>query len=130
MKSSFIKTRFGVLALALALSAGNATAGWRTGYEQPYLHELDARQDRQHERIDAGRERGELTRTEFRRLKREQREIRALVRHFAADGVLDARERRRLDRALDRASHNIRAARHDHDGVATGTPYSRVAWGR
>lgn len=131
MKPSFTKTSLGLLTLAaLALGAGSATAGWRTPHDQPYLHTLEARQDRQHQRIHAGRENGELTRGEFRGLQREQREIRALARHYAADGYVDARERRRLDRALDRASHHIRSARHDHDRLASGRPYSRNAWGR
>lgn len=131
MKPSFTKTSLGLLTLAtLALGAGSATAGWQTPHGQPYLHALEARQDRQHQRIHAGRENGELTRGEFRRLQREQREIRGLARHFAADGLVDAREQRRLDRRLDRASHHIRSARHDHYRLASATPYSRNAWGR
>ncbi len=131
MKSSFTKTSLGILTVAvLTLGAGSAAASWRPTHSQPYLHALEARQDRQHQRIHAGRENGELTRREFRRLAREQRDIRVRARHFAADGFVDAREQRRLDRMLDRASHNIRSARHDHDRLATGTPYSRNAWGR
>lgn len=101
MKSSFTTTSLGIFTLAvLALGAGSAAAGWRTA------------QDRQHQRIHAGRENGELTRGEFRR-------------HTGAAGDPRAGTPfRRLDRALDRASYNIRSARHDHDRLAGGAPYS------
>lgn len=131
MKPSLIKTPLGILAAAvLALSAGVATAGWHPGETHRYSREVDVRQDRQHERIRAGRHDGSLTRAEFRDLTREQREIRALERHFSADGMLDAREFRRLDRALDRASGNIRAARDDRERRGGDAPYSRLARGR
>ena len=79
-----------------------------------FVREIEARQDRQMARIQDGKRSGELTRHEFRELMDTQREIRAMKTHFLADGILDSREYRRLDRALDRASQSIRAEKHDH----------------
>lgn len=126
MKNSLIKTALGMLMLgSLGLAATGAQADWDRdgrGYRQgehayrqsqAYSRQIDVRQARQMERIRAGRHDGSLTRHEFRNLMHEQRGIRAMERHFRADGVIDAREFRRLDHALDRASHDIRAERHD-----------------
>lgn len=133
MKSNLMKKTFGILALgALGLMATAAHADWdgaqgnrdRDGYgqghgrhayqqSQMFSQQINARQDRQMERIQAGRREGNLRRIEFRELMHEQREIRAMERYFSADGVIDAREFRRLNHALDIASRNIRAERRD-----------------
>jgi len=133
MKSNPMKKTFGILALgALGLMATAAHADWdgaqanrdRDGYgqghgrhayqqSQMFSQRINARQDRQMERIQAGRRVGNLRRVEFRELMHEQREIRAMERYFSADGVIDAREFRRLDHALDIASRNIQAEKHD-----------------
>ena len=75
--------------------------------------QIDARQDRQHDRIEQGIRSGELTRREARELLREQREIAALEARFRADGRLSPWEYRILDRELDDASRNIRQEKHD-----------------
>ncbi len=121
MKSISMKKTLGLLVLALA--ASGAQASWerhedaynRRTYEQSrhFSQQIDARQDRQRARIMAGLHEGRLTRGEFRRLEREQREIRAMENRFRADGVITAREFHRIDRALDVASRNIRAEKHD-----------------
>ena len=133
MNSNLMKKTFGILALgALGLMATAAHADWdgtqasrdRDGYgqghgghayqqSQMFGQLINARQDRQMERIQAGRREGNLRRAEFRELMHEQREIRAMENYFSADGVIDAREFRRLDHALDIASRNIQAEKHD-----------------
>lgn len=131
MKSTLINRTLGLVALGLV--ATGAQAGWdhhdraydRHAVQQSrmYSQEIDARQDRQMERIEAGRWNGMLTRAEYRRLMREQREIRAMERHFEGDGLIDRREFRRLERALDIASRNIRVEKHDHQARnAYGAP--------
>lgn len=79
-----------------------------------FIRQINARQDRQMARIVAGKRSGELTRHEFRELMAEQRHLRAMEQHFLADGMMDAREFRRLTRALDRASEGIRSEKHDY----------------
>jgi len=126
MKSKLNKTLIALLTFgALGLAASGAQAGWNhhgygpghafQAYKQSQLfgQEINARQNRQMERIHAGMRQGELTRFEFRRLMQEQHEIRAMEHHFAADGLIDAREFQRLDRALDIASRNIKEEKHD-----------------
>ena len=121
MKSTLMKQALGLLAASsLALAATGAQADWGHGerghaYQQSrmFSQQVNARQARQMERIQAGMRTGALTRGEFRELMHEQHAIRAMERHFRADGIIDAREFRRLDRALDVASRNIRAEKHD-----------------
>jgi len=133
MNSKLMKKALGILALGtLGLMATAAHAEWDgaqanrdrggngQGYgghayqqSQMFSEQINARQDRQMERIQAGRHEGNLRRAEFRELMHEQREIRAMERYFSADGVIDAREFRRLDHALDVASRNIKAERRD-----------------
>ena len=135
MKSKLNKTLITLLSFgALGLAASGAQAGWNhpgygpghgfNAYKQSQLfgQQVNARQNRQMERIEAGMRRGELTRFEFRRLMQEQHEIRAMEHHFGADGLIDAREFQRLDRALDIASRNIKLEKHDRQ--------DRYAYGR
>lgn len=126
MKSNLMKKTLGVLTLGvLGLMATGAQADWdRDGYghgqgghayqqSRMFSQQINARQDRQVDRIQAGKREGSLRRAEFRELMHEQRAIRAMERYFSADGVIDVREFKRLDHALDIASRNIQAERHD-----------------
>lgn len=79
---------------------------------QAFSRQIDARQHRQMDRIQADRRSGSLSRFAFRELRHEQRRIRSLEQHFLADGIIDPHEFQRLDRALDRASRSIRADKH------------------
>ena len=135
MKSNLMKKTLGILALStLGLMATAAQANWERGDQgyghgygydyghaqkiayqqsQAFSQHINVRQDRQKQRIRAGMHQGKLTRAEFRELMQEQHQIRAMERRFRADGLIDAREFKRLDRALDIADHNIRAEKHD-----------------
>jgi uncharacterized membrane protein YebE (DUF533 family) len=125
MKSTLMKTTLAMLALSTLLTATGAQADWnreshtyRQGehayrQSQRYGEQINARQERQMDRIRAGLHDGSLNRREFRDLMYEQRTIEAMESHFRADGVIDAREFRQLDRALATASDDIRTERHD-----------------
>ncbi len=105
---------------ALGLSgpvAGADYAGGRLDGAAPHRfdHQVDRRQNRQWSRIASGIADGDLSRREARRLRKDQRKIARMERHFDRDGYCSPRERRALDRALDRASQRIERARHrDH----------------
>ena len=75
---------------------------------QHFSQQINARQDRQMDRIQAGMRSGSLTRFEFRDLMQEQHRIRAMEHHALADGIIDPREYQRMDRMLDGASRDIR----------------------
>lgn len=77
------------------------------------IQQINARQDQQMHRIKDGVRTGSLTRNEYRELMQEQQRIRAMEQRFRADGTIDSREFKRLDRALDQASRNIRDEKHD-----------------
>lgn len=120
MKNTLIKTTLGILALGLTATA--AQASWEHGghgHKQAYLQskaysqEINARQDRQMDRIQRGMRSGQITRAEFRELMHEQHTIRAMKQHFRADGRISPREFQRLEHALDVANRNIRAEKHD-----------------
>lgn len=124
MKSNLIKQTLGILVLgSLGLMATGAEADWnRDGYGQGshavqqsnmFSQQVNARQQKQEERIQVGMRAGSLTRFEYGDLMREQRDIRTMEQRFRADGLIDAREFQRLDHALDIASQNIRAEKHD-----------------
>jgi uncharacterized membrane protein YebE (DUF533 family) len=133
MKSTLMKNTLGLLALTLI--ATGAQASWDRGdhghngraYQQSklYSQHIAARQDKQMTRIKAGLRVGLLTNAEYRKLMREQQDIRAMAHRFRADGVIDAREFKRLERALDMASRNIQAERHDRQARTGYGPYSR-----
>jgi len=126
MKNTLKKKMLGMLVLgALGLVATGAQADWgRDGngnhhdwhayrQSQAFSQQVNTRQNRQMERIQSGMHEGRLTHAEYRELMHEQREIRQMERHFRADGIIGAREFQRLDRALDVASRNIMAEKHD-----------------
>ena len=70
----------------------------------------------QQHRIREGVRSGELTRGEARELRAQQRRIdRVQRRSKRDDGVVDGRERRRLERMQDRASGNIYEKKHNDE---------------
>lgn len=147
MTSTSMKKTLAALALGcLGLIATGAQADWKHGgdgyghgdpnshgthgrhaYQQSrmFSRQIDVRQDRQRERIQAGMRAGILTRAEFRALMQEQHRIRAMEQHFRADGRIDAREYQRLDHALDVAGRNIMAERHDRQARYAARPRAR-----
>jgi septal ring factor EnvC (AmiA/AmiB activator) len=105
-----------LIALSLSLMAA-APAFASHGGDQGMKHErISERQERQRHRIDQGVKRHQLTRKEVKQLKRQQRDIRYLVRVFGKDGRLTKRERRILNRELDSSSWQIRQLRHNQLG--------------
>lgn len=74
---------------------------------------VDARQERQEDRIDQGAASGELTHREEAKLNAQQEHIENKEERAKADGVVTARERASLHRSENRASRNIRRQKHD-----------------
>ncbi len=77
-----------------------------TGYN------IDARQQRQMERIMHGLRSGEFSRQQARLLMREQKHIEQIQRQYLADNHLNRVEWLDLDHRLDRAAANIRTEKH------------------
>ncbi|MBL8299268.1 MAG: hypothetical protein JNN30_13095 [Rhodanobacteraceae bacterium] len=74
---------------------------------------VDQRQADQRARINQGVASDELTRREAVHLRAEQAHIRQQEREAKADGVVTRRERRQLQRELDRSSAHIYEQKHD-----------------
>jgi Spy/CpxP family protein refolding chaperone len=124
MKSTLLKQALGLLvASTIATATASAQAHSDHGNDghgsgafqqsQAYSQQVNSRQRQQRNRIQAGMHAGRLSRAEFRELMHEQRRISAMEHSFQSDGYIDAWEFRRLERALNIASRNIRAEKHD-----------------
>jgi hypothetical protein len=103
-----------ILAVIL-LSASTAVVSahdWSGYYD---TRDIDARRANQMRRIEQGRRSGQLSWREYRFLRREQAHIAADERRAKADGYVSRYERRRLNRELDQASHDIYRLRHNHE---------------
>ena len=74
---------------------------------------IDRREREQQKRIRQGVKSGELTRKEARRLERKEGKIRADEMIAKSDGKVTAKERRRLNHDLHRASRDIHRQKHD-----------------
>ena len=106
-------------ATLLALLAGAALAqnNDATQATAPATPRVDARQAVQDQRIEAGAEKGTLTRREQRRLELEQKGIARAETAAKADGTVTAQERQRLHRLQNQASRDIRRQKHDAQHV-------------
>jgi hypothetical protein len=82
-------------------------------YAQTATPGVDARQERQQQRIDQGVASGELNRREAGRLERQQDRIQGMEDKAKADGVVTKQERRAIQGAQNRTSRNIAREKHD-----------------
>ena len=74
---------------------------------------INQREHNQQRRINQGIKSGELTRPEARRLEAQEGRIRADEKIDKADGKVTPKERRQLDRELNRTSKHIYNQKHD-----------------
>ncbi|MBT9598241.1 MAG: hypothetical protein IV094_19830 [Vitreoscilla sp.] len=74
---------------------------------------IDKHEANQTDRIKQGRESGELTKREARRLKAEQKLIDRTQNRAEADGSVSAKERSRIRHMQDRAGKDIQRQKHD-----------------
>ena len=74
---------------------------------------VNDRERNQQRRIRQGVRSGELTRSEFRRLEREQARVRRHEARARSDGRFTLRERARINRELNRSSRHIYRQKHD-----------------
>lgn len=81
----------------------------------PENAKINKRQSNQSQRIENGRRDGSLTHSEYHRLKTQQNHIHQQETRFKQDGHLSRHDIQHLTHALDRASNDIRKARHNRD---------------
>jgi hypothetical protein len=112
-----------VIAGALGLGTSVQARGYGHGgyqgadtYQPRFERRIDRRQDRQWSRIQNGIDSGELSRREARRLIKQQNRIDRLEDRFERDGYYSPREKRKMERVLDRASRKIKRAKHNDRG--------------
>ncbi|HJV61813.1 MAG TPA: hypothetical protein VJ743_12770 [Albitalea sp.] len=80
------------------------------GTSTPLINKHEANQE---QRIKQGKQSGELTRHEARRLRAEQKVVDRAQNKAAADGTVTAQERHRIRHMQDRAGKDIRRQKHD-----------------
>ena len=97
-------------AVLAATTLGAAAQAPTPGTNAP---RIDRRQANQEKRIDQGAASGQLTRRETRRLENQQGRIDAAEDKAKSDGTVTAQERKRLTRAQNHASRDIRRQKHD-----------------
>jgi len=107
----------GVLALTGLLLASvtlsNAWAQTNPTRAERQAARVDARQEHQAQRIQAGVTNGSLTAAEQARLENQQQHIDQLEQRIEQDGKVTRREALEMERAQDRASRHIAHAKHD-----------------
>ena len=80
---------------------------------EPQSPNIDKREHNQKERIKQGVESGQLTKKEARRLRHEQKRIKAKEEAMKSDGTLTKGERKELHQDLNKASDHIAEQKHD-----------------
>jgi uncharacterized protein HemX len=88
-----------------------ATTAGASAHSSKY--DVDARQERQADAIERGRETGAITWKEGLKLKKEQREIAETEAQFRADGRLSKGERQILKNMQDEAATHIASEKQD-----------------
>lgn len=78
-----------------------------------FWQDIQQRQHRQASRIDKGINRGQLTRREIRKLKKEQKHITKQIRHYKRHNQLSYRDKRKVNEHLDYVSGQIRNLKHN-----------------
>jgi hypothetical protein len=96
-----------LIAAAAILAATTLTASAHS------VRPVDRALDNQHHRIEQGRNSGQITWREGRKLRAEQREIAHVRSHYLSDGRLTAREYRDLRQRQNAASWHIVNQKHD-----------------
>ena len=84
--------------------------GVQRGTNTPLINKHEASQE---QRIKEGRQSGELTRHETRRLKGEQKAVDRAQTKAAADGTVTAQERQHIRKAQNKAGKDIYRQKHD-----------------
>lgn len=109
MNRTTLRTLFLTLAAAGLLVPTIASAGPRAQVQR--RGKVDARQDRQDDRIDNGKRSGEITKREGRKLEHQQRGIQRAENRAKADGVVTRREARKIEQKQDKANRDIHRAK-------------------
>jgi hypothetical protein len=100
----------GVLVLTLAFTMSLAMD---TALAGPRGHAINQRQHKQMDRIQNGRQSGELTRKENRKLMKGELKINRYEQKARSDGHISGKEAYRLDNLQDRQSKAIYKQKHD-----------------
>lgn len=82
-------------------------------FGQANTPKIDQRQTNQEQRIDQGIASGQLNQREANRLTNQQEHINKMEDKAKSDGVVTKKERNKIAKSQDRASHRIARQKHD-----------------
>ncbi|MBA2486373.1 MAG: hypothetical protein H0V35_09800, partial [Nitrospira sp.] len=82
-------------------------------FGQANTPKIDQRQTNQEQRIDQGIASGQLNQREANRLSNQQEHINKMEDKAKSDGVVTKKERSKIAKSQDRASHRIARQKHD-----------------
>lgn len=102
-----------VTRIALTIALSSLVAGTALAQGTTSTPRIDARQERQAERIDKGVESGQLNRREAARLEKGQARVQKMEDRATADGKVTKAEKRRVEHAQDVQSARIARQKHD-----------------
>ncbi len=108
-----------------------AEADWGKPHKKQRYHrylvfkeDIEAQQQMQRRRIQRGLASGYLSRSEMKRLRRQQRKIEDLICRYDRDRHFSRHERRKIQKLLDKADYRIREFKHN-DTYARRSPGNR-----
>lgn len=85
-----------------------------------FWQDVERRQYKQQSRIDRGIDKGQLTRREIKKLRREQKHVAKQIRHMKRHNYLSRRAKSEVMERLDFVSEKIRALKHNEYYVRRG----------
>ncbi len=99
--------------IALTVALSSLVAGTALAQGTQSTPRIDARQERQAERIDKGVESGQLNQREAARMEKGQARVQKMEDRATADGKVTKAEKRRVEHAQDVQSGRIARQKHD-----------------
>src|SRR5688572_8379516 len=100
--------------IGAAVAAAISAATPALAYQGDPLAHINARQANIEQRIEIGRQRGDLTRAEYRRLRHELNDVRRAERYYVADGWITQHELNDLNARLEYVSRDVYFQRSDN----------------
>lgn len=102
-----------IVGTALTVVLATLVAGTVLAQGTTSTPRIDARQERQAERIDKGVESGQLNQREAARMEKGQARVQKMEDRATADGKVTKGEKRRIEHAQDVQSARIARQKHD-----------------
>lgn len=95
------------------------------GKDRRFDNRIDRRLSDQRARTRAGWKNGDITHRELKRIRQDRRKVARMDQRFGSDGRYTKHERRKLNKAIDRAGNRIYRAKHNDRMADAGRSHRR-----